>query len=309
MSFLPETSKFWTLCMNALAERLQEFDDTLKRLCESESDDDIVSYLYNLFDGTDAAKVIPQRKCTIRNILGSNTSVFKKLFCALDRDQFDDFLVPKRIQDQIEEVEMTKLHQSFQHRIESPDVKFNRIEGRYRLFVNPDELSPDELESFCKIIALLNSAAEECTLETVLFESIQPTDFPHIELDNWHFDCLKDQIKIFIPLNNTGQLNAPMRIIEGPTTLSNYPDLVWEKLHTAFKISGLSVAASNYVEPSLAKEMGDIRHVTAKPGEIVAFNPKSIHTGSLCKNGTRQSITLYLKKNSFRNKMLGLLFS
>ena len=286
--------------MTNLKEQLANFDQQVSFHLAKNEYSQLAEYLSEVL--TTADDICLNRKYSIRNILISNLAIFKQVFLAINQKR-EPFFDVKTIKKALSSDVHQQLTEIFNKHFSNPSVQFTRIDGRKRIFVEEADLHNLERDIFSKIAEKVYLNENPITLEKVLFEKIYPIDIPDIKTSFWHIDSLQDQLKMVLPISHIRQSNAPMRYLGKVNHLSDYSEQKWQKIHTIYKISGLAVSKANYFEDSLV-DPKNVLSSEAGMGDVILFNPQVIHTGSICEQGSRDSITLYFNVDTLRNRCL-----
>jgi hypothetical protein len=281
-------------------QRLEWFDQTINTQIKNKNWKQLTDHLVNVLGNHSDVSI--NRKYTIRNILISNLEIFKQTFLSLSHES-DTFFGVKCLKNVISPSLHSHLANNFHTKMTQNSSLYTRIDGRRRLFVDKNQLSDTEKNQFSTVVKKTLPSTSNLTLEKILYESITPIDVPNVNTSFWHIDSLTDQLKIVIPINKIHSLNGPMKHIDGIQSLNDYSYEIWQKLHTAYKISGLSVSNANYFEDQVI-ESATIKTIQAETGDVIVFNPQVIHSGNLCQCDMRNTITLYYHVETNRNKCL-----
>ncbi|MBT5716765.1 MAG: hypothetical protein HOI70_07620 [Opitutae bacterium] len=121
--------------------------------------------------------------------------------------------------------------------------------------------------------------------------------------DYWHIDGILDQYKAMIFLEDAGEDQGPM--LFKPTSKRHLQDSLQPMLHTAYAYGR---EWGSYPYYRTVDSLGiDTVKATGKAGDAVFFDTLHIHSGSICKAGSRLAVNSYLGVSSKKNQILRLL--
>ncbi len=137
-------------------------------------------------------------------------------------------------------------------------------------------VSCTDIEGLLKKYINMDVECNFIQLELMEKAPVQTTKIKH-----WHLDNLSDQFKVFIPLVDVNEDNAPMNYIPGTHLIKNLNSEMKNYLHYIFRMSGVvttpTTGIPNYIVDNMkSKESKGI----IKAGDIAIFNTALAHTGS-----------------------------
>lgn len=188
-------------------------------------------------------------------------------------------------------------------------------EGRKRGFWFNSEKAPNcfiQLMNDSGVVDKVSHYAQapvQC--EYMLCEELSPTSF-YFQKRDWHMDKLRDQVKVFIPVEDVNDANGAPYFIENtqPESLF-FKNEQRQHLHFAFIFSAMHTSNNNFIrtdDPLLKSHA--TRGAFMKKGQMFLLDTRVLHSGSLCQPGNiRKTITLTFRVDSRRNKLLSHLKS
>jgi hypothetical protein len=131
---------------------------------------------------------------------------------------------------------------------------------------------------------------------TVLAETLSPSPIG----DSWHFDRIRDQLKVMILLSDVGPEHGPMRYKLG--THQKPPPKVDHFFYQLFRVG----SDYSYVSPPIGdRAPGEDRLALGRVGDCIFFDTTGLHSGTRCQTGARHALVLFYDQiPSLRNRVL-----
>lgn len=200
---------------------------------------------------------------------------------------------------------------ALEHILNNELSEFYFNESRQRVVLNGDKDSAiiSVFKNLINYEEIENLFFEQTNIRTVSnyiqLELMKKTPVQTDGIKTWHIDNLSDQFKVFIPLVDITENNAPMNYI--PTT-HNYKNLhskVLNYVHYSYKFSGVHTTnANNFPNDIVEKINKKQKKATLKKGDIALFNTALFHTGSRVKDENEYRLNIVLifnQMNTNRN--------
>lgn len=188
-------------------------------------------------------------------------------------------------------------------------------EGRKRGFWFNSEKAPKSLYDLMNDDKIVNAVREYTQspvhCEYLLCEELSPVSLFFHKRD-WHMDKLRDQVKVFVPVEDVTEQHGPPCVIE-----NSLPEYLYfnneprSHLHFAFVFSAMHTTNNNFIRnDDVLLRTHKTKSALMRKGEMLLLDTRLMHSGSLCSPGhVRKTITLTFRVDSRRNKLMSHLKS
>lgn len=208
-----------------------------------------------------------------------------------------------------------------------PNTGMTRLQSKSLGYFHP---GLDEVLQDGKLLSIFkgwyinpNSRISRATMDWV-----RPAPYNH---NGWHFDLLKDQLKVMILLSDVSVDNAPMYYAKGTHKVKTEDTWLGDLKHELFKIGLSSKVSKNHCgtpcpvsylsddvidnapkdinyDPVVFKGSNckyDKEVCVGEIGDAIVFESNGYHSGNICKLGERRDIVITADDHSsFKNKFI-----
>jgi hypothetical protein len=159
----------------------------------------------------------------------------------------------------------------------------------YRAGMNPDYLPP-ALNAFLAgglfgdILTRTFGITQEVKPTLVVIDNMQPTT--EYEMQWWHQDFVRDQIKAMILIDPVTSENGPMQIVPGTHRFEGQRRMIDFSMYSEEGFGDIPYHYYNKAKPNTIA-------LTGEPGDVILFNTRTFHAVGRPRSYQRQTLTAY----------------
>ena len=329
---------------NTFEKRLTNFVDKTYFLNKLKSDKSLFLEVFDCFDRINVKKIMSDKKsentkCMFSSLVKDGIVKIPKMFTEKQLSNLLNFqkLLTDHLKTDLDHsgyIRFTKfmgtdgkVYANVINNKTNPNTGMTRLQSKSLGYFHP---GLSDLFQDGKMVSIFRRwySNPESQISRATMDWVRPAPYNH---NGWHFDLLKDQLKIMILLSDVSKDNAPMYYAKGSHKVKTEDTWLDDVKHKLFKIGLSSKVSKNHCgtpcpvsylsdetidnapqvinyDPVVFKGSNciyDKEVCVGKIGDAIVFESNGYHSGNICMSGERRDIVITADDNSsFKNKFI-----